>query len=688
MIEINNEIKKILAVSAKISELLSDKVLEPERVVTELNNLINNPNNLLFYREQPRAELGPVVKVRLEIADWLIAGKQVNLNKIEETIEKIKSQSEDKDPFLRWKSFTRIFLPFIYGGKEKQDVKQALSEIAGKIIDDLELKNEVKLDIVDFDGSQSQGSDYAYLAIFNKNQKKKNSSLQLYVSFKDSKIKYGLRCEKEHTDISVENVDIADFDYDHMIQSLEKNKQKIIDDITDLSGENNPLVESLGNGEKQNQNDLSLNQILYGPPGTGKTFNTIDKALAIAAPEFQLKNISRNEIKKRFDQLVDDGQIVFTTFHQNMSYEDFIEGIKPETTPDGKVVYETKVGIFKKICSDATTANRQGFEAAYKKLQVELSNLKDTELLPLKTSTGKEFSISLNSKGNLSLYTGAEKNLQGVLTKENIQKQIDNEEKFEFWESYFKGVIAYLKTKHGYSPNTNEKPKKYVIIIDEINRGNVSQIFGELITLIEDNKRLGNEESIKVTLPYSKVKFGVPSNVYIIGTMNTADRSVEALDAALRRRFSFIEMPPRPDLIREEGMLKEHGGKLDGIDLPELLQTINKRIEKLLDRDHQIGHSYFMSVKNLNDLAAAFKFKIIPLLQEYFFGDYGKIGLVLGEGFISSDSASNRVYFSKFSNYEASDFEDRISYQILNVSKDSIVDAINLLLNKNKENAE
>jgi 5-methylcytosine-specific restriction protein B len=173
----------------------------------------------------------------------------------------------------------------------------------------------------------------------------------------------------------------------------------------------------------------------------------------------------------------------------------------------------------------------------------------------------------------------------------------------------------------------------YVLIIDEINRGNVSQIFGELITLIEDDKRMGMEEALEVKLPYSKNQFSVPQNLYIIGTMNTADRSVEALDAALRRRFSFEEMPPRPELIKTEGELKDDSRILDGKDLAVLLTTINQRIEKLLDKDHKIGHSYFMQVTTAKALREAFRSKIIPLLQEYFFGDIGKIRLVLGDGF-------------------------------------------------------
>ena len=248
---------------------------------------------------------------------------------------------------------------------------------------------------------------------------------------------------------------------------------------------------------------------------------------------------------------------------------------------------------------------------------------------------------------------------------------------------YYLSILDKLRL-YGLNDPVEVQEKAFVLIIDEINRGNVSQIFGELITLIEDDKRLGSPEALVVTLPYSKEKFGVPSNLYIIGTMNTADRSVEALDAALRRRFSFEEMPPDSELIGTDGELKETMGKLGEINLPSLLDIINQRIEKLLDKDHQIGHSYFISVKDLDGLKLAFQNKIIPLLQEYFFGDYGKIGLVLGKGFIEKKESTE--IFANFPDTDANDFSDRIIYKIKpfeigKKSDDDFIIAINSLLN-------
>ncbi len=528
------------------------------------------------------------------------------------------------------------------------------------------------------------------------------------------------------------------------------NKEGLLTTVSKLSGmalikQLNDLLMTNDNPSRTTTNrntmeSVPLNQIFYGPPGTGKTYDTINEAISIANPDFDL-NQSRTMIKQEFDRLQKEGQIVFTTFHQSMSYEDFIEGIKPlkPNQEDRHIKYDVVPGIFKKICQDAKTPNLVGFDLAYEKLKDELTT---TELLPLKTPTGKEFSISLNSNDNLTLHTGQNKEKQGTLTKENIQKQINGEEKFKGWEGYFKGVVDYLKSKYQYSENDNAAGKNYIVIIDEINRGNISQIFGELITLIEEDKRLGGKEALEVTLPYSRERFGVPSNIYLIGTMNTADRSVEALDTALRRRFNFVEMPPRPELLspgrmywdflwkhqqekrdnetflRSESALFDLLGagdnikvnrkeiwnsfenghpknesrislfpdsEFNGINLKDVLVAINRRVVKLLDKDHQIGHSYFMSVGSFDDLKIAFHSKIIPLLQEYFFGDFGKAGLVLGEGFFEPREEADSELFADFNGYEALEFADRPVYRIkdiLHMENEDFKKVIDTLLRK------
>ena len=179
---------------------------------------------------------------------------------------------------------------------------------------------------------------------------------------------------------------------------------------------------------------------------------------------------------------------------------------------------------------------------------------------------------------------------------------------------------------------TQAPHQRYVLVIDEINRGNIARIFGELITLIEDSKRIGMDDEVRVTLPGSKTEFGVPKNLHVVGTMNTADRSIALLDTALRRRFVFVEMMPDPF---HPGVSTD----ADGVDCRELLAAMNRRIAVLLDREHQIGHTYFLGVDKLPALASTFRTRIIPLLQEYFYDDWAKIRAVLNNNdFVQNSS--------------------------------------------------
>jgi hypothetical protein len=251
------------------------------------------------------------------------------------------------------------------------------------------------------------------------------------------------------------------------------------------------------------------------------------------------------------------------------------------------------------------------------------------------------------------------KNVEIPVT-EFYQKNLSQQTIYKLKSEY---IIPEFFVRRNKPIESNFQQKKFVLVIDEINRGNVSSIFGELITLIEPTKRSGMPEALEVVLPYSKERFNVPSNVYIIGTMNTADRSIESLDTALRRRFSFKEMVPLPGLITTDGKSK---GVIDGIDIVRMLQKINERIEKLIDKDHKIGHSYFLNVVNAKDLEHAFKDKVIPLLEEYFFGDFGKIGLVLGKSFIRKEEIAD-FDFAEFEDYDSQteqDLKQRSVYKI------------------------
>ncbi len=219
----------------------------------------------------------------------------------------------------------------------------------------------------------------------------------------------------------------------------------------------------------------------------------------------------------------------------------------------------------------------------------------------------------------------------------------------------------------------NENTPKYAIFIDEINRGNISKIFGELITLIEPSKRLGADDEIMVELPYSKEKFGVPSNLYIIGTMNTADRSIALMDTALRRRFEFVEMMPEYDKLNET--------IIEGINVGEMLKTINERIEYLYDRDHTIGHAYFINASDMETLANVFKNKILPLLQEYFYDDWEKIRLVLGDSQFIKEKKPSSGLFKSGTDY----INDKILYEI---DKEAFYDKQNYLKIYNSSNSQ
>ena len=370
--------------------------------------------------------------------------------------------------------------------------------------------------------------------------------------------------------------------------------------------------------EDKNMNSQPLNQILYGPPGTGKTYNTIIKAMDIINPKLVQRgkdgNVEKDDtLKNKFDELKQQGQIEFVTFHQSYSYEEFVEGIKPDLESN-ELKYKLEDGIFKKICNSAKINIEGDFEKIYSQFIEEID-----ENHEFKTQKGS-FKIRVNDNDGLTIRTGDnfEKETCGTITKEQIKNQtftsIGRKQKLE-------AITKYLKEKYGLTFSASNTVKPHILIIDEINRGDVSKIFGELITLIEEDKRIDKEHQMTVTLPYSREPFGVPNNLYIIGTMNTADRSIALLDTALRRRFDFEEMMPKPELLR--------GKDIEGVDLEQLLTKINDRIKNEYDRDHQIGHSYLMSVKDKEDLERAYKNRILPLLNEYFYNDINTVAKIL-----------------------------------------------------------
>lgn len=485
-----------------------------------------------------------------------------------------------------------------------------------------------------------------------------------------------------------------------------------------------------------------LNQIFYGSPGTGKTYHTINYALSIIENKRidELAKESREELKRRFDELLNEGRVVFTTFHQSMSYEDFIEGIKPiEPKEEGSNInYKVVNGIFKNICEQADSTKGNFYEVIKKfKDEVQEDDTKTPLTIKLTNTT-----FDIIYKGGTVFYVTPHNttklNPKYPVSIDFIEQYFNTNDLSGIYNTtYVKGIVEYLISNRNLvkGKNENNVNKPYVLIIDEINRGNVSAIFGELITLIEESKRVGNVEAIKLTLPYSKKKFGVPNNVYIIGTMNTADRSVEALDTALRRRFSFKEMQPKPELLSPQRMIwnywwdnekigwgdepfktihsnlnkllgvekdfdpneeiwnkMEKEGKSEtqieyfndidfsgGINLETLLKLINSRIEFLLDKDHTIGHSFLINVLSVEELKETFFKNIIPLLQEYFYGDYAKMSLVIGEGFFEKNKSAKDISWA-ITNKNIDKPEKEMFILKQDLSIDEFKQAINLLL--------
>lgn len=484
-------------------------------------------------------------------------------------------------------------------------------------------------------------------------------------------------------------------------------------ELSFIAYERNMSVDTVTQHNTQNT-DIAKNTILYGPPGTGKTYNTVMYAVAIIENKKleEIKKENYTEVIDRYNKYKEDGLIEFTTFHQSYGYEEFIEGIKPVIHSDEEdetdIQYEVVPGLFKKFCDIAgkpilrkekcdiginesptiwkislggsgenstrtECMKNEHIRIGYDEYGREITNL-------FKGAAGRHilnYFINDMSIGDIvmSCYDCNTVDAIGVVTgeyewhdeypeykrlrkvnwivkgiKENIIK-INNGSRLSNPTVYKlrMDLSDVMEIIEKYSKNTievEEKKKNHVFIIDEINRGNISKIFGELITLIEPTKRIGQTEGQKVRLPYSQKLFGVPNNVYLIGTMNTADRSIATIDTALRRRFNFKEMLPDEEVL--DGIYVEY------VSIKDIFIKMNKRITVLFDREHTLGHAYFLPLKDaptIETLANIFENSIIPLLQEYFYEDYEKIRMVLGDNQKDSED-------KQFITIEENDYND------------------------------
>lgn len=516
-------------------------------------------------------------------------------------------------------------------------------------------------------------------------------------------------------------------------QSLNKTELK---SRSDMFSHLNRYIQfkSESNKGTEDLSDIELNTILYGPPGTGKTYYTVIYAVAIIEKKMlaEVEKEKYEDVLSRYQKYREQKRIEFTTFHQSYGYEEFIEGIKPvvdvDDTDDGHsdIQYNVQPGIFKKFCEEAqqqySLKERYGFNENSTIWKVSLFGTGENDIrkdcmdnahirigwdnygenIDFQSADRIEGKDVLNrfiyqmQIGDIvfSCYSAREIDAIGVVVGEyewhdeyydykrvrkvkwlvkNIKEDIVsiNGNKIMVQASVYRlgninlNDVYQILEKYNDKKETKELNENYVFIIDEINRGNISKVFGELITLLEPSKRLGNTECLKVMMPYSKKPFAIPKNIYLIGTMNTADHSIAVIDTALRRRFFFQEMLPKPELLDDV--------TVEDIDICKLLSNMNKKISILYDREHTIGHAYFIALKynpSIDILAKIFKNNILPLLQEYFYDDYEKIRLVLGDNKKSAQNeqfivVENINYTKLFGSLDI-DMEDNYSYIINN----------------------
>jgi len=421
------------------------------------------------------------------------------------------------------------------------------------------------------------------------------------------------------------------------------------------------FLKSLNNNEinKVKENKMKTKNImLYGAPGVGKTHNYKRLITMIENRNDEktiFDTISKNEKtndedNKTFQNIKDDKRIEFVTFHQSYSYEDFIEGFRP-SEEDNKIV--RKDGVFK-IISDKAKNNLEDSKKQIKQLNEEKTlyqkfqeyiNDRIQNNKKLRLQRGEEFYFNRFEEDRLYFKASEKSNVneefnlkyddfvsinsswapkQTLRDISNILGTNSVQQKYAYYLQIYYDFVDYVDEYHiinGEEPKEvkKEEQKNFYIVIDEINRGNISKIFGELITLIEEDKR----DSYEVTLPYSKEKFKIPSNLFIIATMNSTDKSIATIDIALRRRFTFLKMEPKESLV-EQTSIKE---------AKDLFTSLNKHISKTINEDYQLGHSYFMNINSEENLEFVKRYKIQPLLEEYFYGDddnYTKAIEILG----------------------------------------------------------
>ena len=482
-------------------------------------------------------------------------------------------------------------------------------------------------------------------------------------------------------------------EYDHHAEEFVRELQNFIEGVA-------PVVDEPAR--------MPLNTILYGPPGTGKTYATARRCVEICDGEVERAD---QEIHDRYRALVKEGRVEFITFHQSYGYEEFVEGLRPDTggdEGDGEAGHGFRLvatdGVLKRIAERArkvAVPTDASFDFADRRIfKMSLGDSTDPEQQHIFDECIKNEYVLLGYGGEVDWSEGRYDQAQEILERwkrdePNADRKNINVQSVTHFRARMQqgdlvivskglkrfravgevtGPYSYvLRDDGGYSHRRAvhwywhdaengmpiseindrslsqktiyelgksrvrferlqrylghgeglEHRRPHVLVIDEINRANVSKVMGELVTLLEEDKREGGANEVAVTLPHSRERFTLPANLHILGTMNTADRSIALLDTALRRRFEFEELPP------DSGKLRDAAGKT-GIDLPAVLRVINERLEWFIDRDHLIGHAWLMGACTREDVDQAMRRKIIPLVAEYFYDDWEKVRAVLG----------------------------------------------------------
>lgn len=614
--------------------------------------------------------------------------------------DEIANQKErERSAFQSWTPFT--ILHGIDYRPRVDDCKTWLTDIADFLQEELSLA-DCDYHTAGFAYNQNFGTDHCWVAFYPEAAKDHREAHQIFFGVRPDHFVHGIATgdrvgTDEHEDrrpipgetgIEVEEM-IAT--YKELLPRFYKLNRELLSDET---------VQ-----KRQTRRDHPLNKILHGPPGTGKTYSVQRRAVEII--EGKRQEDASEKISERFRKYLDDGQIEFVTFHPSYAYEEFVEGLRYDTDEGVPVVQDgilkrlagrainprpqprrkENARVWK--ISLGRQTNQKIYKRCIRENEVALGYIHDYDFSghsdrgSIKEVFQRRYGDSESSKsGSIDCvhqfvneleegdyvavyndpksiraiglvtgpyeYRGEYDEYPHVRSVEWLDRSVHQIYEMNGSKNLVRKSLYPLKRVSmeeflDLLPESAGNPEPHVLIIDEINRGNLSRVFGELITLLEPDKRKGAPNEMSARLPYSQDRLTLPPNLYVIGTMNTADRSIALLDAALRRRFQFEEMMPEADVIKDQltealDADTESSGSDPNFTLSEaqislittVFETLNERITALVDRDHQVGHSYFLGLESMADLREAWYQEVLPLLQEYFYEDHRRLIGVLG----------------------------------------------------------